>query len=76
MGVFATILTELAAQAQETEIVMINAIHAKAHRTASSLAVQKGRAGGGSEARKVIIRLWSSQAPKCAIGRSSKHRPV
>lgn len=46
MGVFATIMTELAAQAQETEIVMIDATHAKAHRTASSLAVQKGGADG------------------------------
>ena len=45
MGVFATIMTELAAQAQSTEIVMIDATHAKAHRTASSLAVQKGGAG-------------------------------
>ena len=46
MGVFATIMTELAAQAQETEIVMIDATHAKAHRTASSLALQKGGADG------------------------------
>jgi transposase len=46
MGVFATIMTELAVQAQETEIVMIDATHAKAHRTASSLAVQKGGAAG------------------------------
>lgn len=45
MGVFATIMTELATQAQSTEIVMIDATHAKAHRTASSLAVQKGGAG-------------------------------
>jgi transposase len=44
MGVFATIMIELAAEAQETEIVMIDATHAKAHRTASSLAVQKGGA--------------------------------
>ena len=42
IGVFATILTELAAQAQETEMVMINATHTKAHRTTSCLAVQKG----------------------------------
>ena len=41
-GVFARIMTDLAAQAQDTEIVMIDATHAKAHRTASSLAVQKG----------------------------------
>ncbi|REF73309.1 transposase [Paracoccus versutus] len=45
LGVFAMIMTELAARAQETGIVMIDATHAKAHRTASSLAVQKGRAG-------------------------------
>ncbi len=32
MGVFATIMTELAAQAQETGIVMIDATHTKAHR--------------------------------------------
>lgn len=41
MGVFATILTEAAAEARETEIVMIDATHTKAHRTASSLAVRK-----------------------------------
>ena len=46
IGVFATIMTELAAQAQETGIVMIDATHAKAHRTALSLAVQKGGAAG------------------------------
>ena len=42
MDVFATIMTELAAEAQDIEIVMIDATHLKAHRTASSLAVQKG----------------------------------
>jgi transposase len=46
MGVFATIMTELAAQTQDTDIVMIDATYAKAHRTASSLAVQKGGAAG------------------------------
>ena len=46
MGVFATIMTELAAQAQDTEMVMIDATHLKTHRTASSLAVQKGGADG------------------------------
>ncbi len=46
MGVFAAIMTELAAQAQDTETVMIDATQVKAHRTASSLAVQKGGAGG------------------------------
>ena len=41
-GVFARIMTEVAAQAQDAEVVMIDATHAKAHRTASSLVVQKG----------------------------------
>ena len=44
MGVFATIVTELATQAQQTGTVMIGATHFKAHRTASSLAVKKGGA--------------------------------
>jgi transposase len=42
MGVFATIMTELAAEAQQTEMVMIDATHLKAHRTASSLRLKKG----------------------------------
>ena len=46
MGVFAAIMTELAAQARDTEMVMIDATHLKAHRTASSLAVKKGGADG------------------------------
>lgn len=46
MGVFATIMMELAAQAQQTEMVMIDATHLKAHRTASSLRVKKGGVGG------------------------------
>lgn len=45
MGVFATIMTDLAAQAQDTEIVMIDATHAKAHRTASSLGGSNGARG-------------------------------
>ena len=46
MGVFATIMTELAAQAQQTETMMIDATHLKTRRTASSLAEKKGGAGG------------------------------
>ena len=45
MRVVATIMTELAAQAHDTVIIMIDATYAKAHRTASSLAVQKAGAG-------------------------------
>lgn len=33
-------------QAQDTEMVMIDATHPKTHRTASSLAVKKGGADG------------------------------
>ena len=50
MGVFARIMTELAAQAQQIEMGMIDATHLKAHRTASSLGRKKGGAvsnGGG-----------------------------
>ncbi len=39
---FATVTSELAAQAQETEMAMIDATRPKAHRTALSMAVQKG----------------------------------
>ena len=46
MGVFATIMTELAAEKLDTEMVMIDATHLNTHRTASSLAVQKGGADG------------------------------
>ena len=46
MGVFAMILTELAAQAQDTGMVMIDATRLKTHRTASGLAVKKGGADG------------------------------
>lgn len=46
MGVFARMLTELAAEGAQTDTVMIDATHLKAHRTASSLAGQKGGAAG------------------------------
>ena len=42
MGVFARIMTKLAAKAQQTKTMMIDATHLKTHRTASSLAVKKG----------------------------------
>lgn len=42
MGVFARILLELAAEGQETETLMIDATHLKAHRTAASLKGSKG----------------------------------
>ena len=50
MGVWARMLTELAAQGQDTETVMIDATHLKAHRTAASLRGQRGgrRRGGAA----------------------------
>ena len=44
MGVFARIMLELSAAAQEIDLLMIDATHLKAHRTASSLRVEKGGA--------------------------------
>ena len=42
MGVFARILMALADEGQDTELLMIDATHLKAHRTASSLRGKKG----------------------------------
>jgi transposase len=42
MGVFARILQELVKQDAETEMIMIDATHLKAHRTASSLRKKRG----------------------------------
>ena len=52
LGVFARMLSAMAAEAQNTETVMIDATHLKAHRTASSLRGKKGGATGSSGARK------------------------
>jgi transposase len=51
-GVSARMLLELAGQGNETGTLMIDATHLKAHRTASSLELKKGRAGGSSGARR------------------------
>lgn len=45
LGVFVRIFTELAAEGRDTEVIMIDATHLKAHRTASSLRGKKGGAG-------------------------------
>jgi transposase len=49
LGVFARILTELAAEGQDVETIMIDATHLKAHRTASSLRGKKGGVSGSSD---------------------------
>ena len=41
-GIFARMLLELADQGQQTDTLMIDATHLKAHRTASSLRLKKG----------------------------------
>ena len=46
LGVFARILFELAREGQDTSMLMIDATHLKAHRTASSLRGKKGGANG------------------------------
>jgi transposase len=51
-GVFARILLELAGQSDDTGTLMIDATHLKAHRTASSLRLKKGGAGGSSGAQR------------------------
>lgn len=51
-GVFARIMEGLASDAAEQKTVMIDATYVKAHRPASSLALEKGGAVGLSDARK------------------------
>ncbi len=41
-GIFARILIELAGEGDKTDVLMIDATHLKAHRTASSLGLKKG----------------------------------
>jgi transposase len=41
-GIFARILMELARKGEKPDVLMIDATHLKAHRTASSLALKKG----------------------------------
>ena len=54
LGVFARILTELAAEGRDTEVIMIDATHLKAHRTASSLRGKKGAQSGSSGVQKAV----------------------
>ncbi len=54
LGVFAQILTELAAEGRERDTLMIDATHLKAHRTASSLRGKKGGAVGSSAAARAV----------------------
>lgn len=69
MGVFATIMTELAAQAQDTEMVMIDATHLKTPGTASSLAAQRGRG-------RLIGRTKGGLNSKLHVLADAKGRPI
>ena len=51
-GVSARMLTELAPESDRTDTLMIDATHLKAHRTPSSLRLEKGGAGGSSAGRR------------------------
>ena len=70
MGVFATIMTEPSAQAQQTEIVMIDATHVKVHRTASSLSVKKGGRG------RLIGRTKGGPNSKQDVVADARGRPI
>ena len=50
LGVFARMLDTMASEGQNTEVVMIDATHLKAHRTASSLRGKKGGPASGPNA--------------------------
>lgn len=52
LGVFARMFTELVREGQDTETIMIDATHLKAHRTASSLRGKKGGLNASSGAPK------------------------
>lgn len=57
MGVFARMLIELAADAQDSDTLMMDATHLKAHRTAASLRAQKGAAATGAVASSAARRV-------------------
>ena len=52
LGVFARILIDLANEGQDTEMLMMDSTHLKAHRTASSLRGKKGGPIGSSGERR------------------------
>ena len=52
-GVFARIMTGLAAESAESKTIMIDATYLKAHRTASSLRAKKGSVDARSGAPRV-----------------------
>ena len=55
MGIFGRILMELVRQDAETEMIMIDATHLKAHRTASSLRKKGARSADRADAKGSTI---------------------
>ena len=53
-GVFVRMLLELSGQGRNTGMLMIDATHLEAYRTASGLGFEKGGAGGSSDPRRAV----------------------
>ena len=71
LGVFAQMLTELAATGQDTATLMIDATHLKAHRTAASLRCQLG-----TRHRRLIGRTKGGLNTKLHALTDAKGRPI
>jgi hypothetical protein len=69
MGVFARILTELAAEDGKTDTLMIDATHLKTHRTDSSTRLKRGRG-------RVIGRAKSGLNSKLHAVADALGRPI
>jgi transposase len=68
-GIFARILIELAREGDRTDVLMIDATHLKAHRTASSLSLgrvdgfdQDEGCGKGDEGSEIPFRFFTTQS--------------
>jgi len=67
--IFARMFTELAKSGDDTDTLMIDATHLKAHRTAASLRCQRRRKGlplGRSKSR----RVWGARLEACGSHRA------
>ena len=75
MEVWARMLTGIAAEWQDTETLMIDATHLKAHRTASSLRGQGGVRRQARAAHRTHERPAELQAPRRGQGAAHPHVP-
>jgi transposase len=74
MGVFARIMEGLASEGGEEKVVMIDATYLKAHRTASSLRVEKG--GPDDKRGRLIGRTKGGLNTKLHAVTDAKGRPI